>query len=202
MNGKGYSFRFFIPKTSRSLYLLLLTISIIAFCIELLLLASSDSVSVFSELFHLSYHCLIYIVGLFLLKHSDGFKNKVSFALGCIQILFGIIVCIKSFTHIFDPHEPHHVFIASVGFLALITTYLPYVLISHFQKQDIYIYSCKMCLRNDFLFKLVFFVVALATYYFQSKTPDIVLGFLQAFLLMQAGWLIIKGVKPPHQFRH
>ena len=192
----------FIPKTAKSLYILLLAINGVAFFIELLLLSKSDSVSVLSELFHVFYHCLLYIVGLILLNYTEALKHKVALVLGGFQILFGLIVCWRSIFHAFTPHHPHHLYVAGVGVLALITTYVPYVLISHFKKKDIYISSCCICLRNDFLFKFSFFIVALATYYFGSKAPDIILGLLQAFLLIQAGWFILYKVKSSHGLLH
>ncbi len=144
----------------------------------------SQSSSLLADAVDMGGDALVYFLSLLALNRSLRLKSKVALFSSGFEFILGLGVLVEVISKLNRDIQPVSTTMLVVGFLALLANLTSgFLLLSHRDK-DINMKAVWNCTRNDILNNFFTLVAGGCVYFFNSKWPDIIGGFLIAGLIV------------------
>jgi cation diffusion facilitator family transporter len=134
---------------------------------------------------------IVYAFSLYVLHRSVKWRASAALLKGGIIVIFGAAVLIEAISKLNATGLPISQTMGLFGFLALVANASCLVLLYTHRDDDINMKSTWICSRNDIISNVGVLVAASLVWTFQSKWPDVIVGFVIAILFLRSAWPIL-----------
>ncbi|MBW2704592.1 MAG: cation transporter [Deltaproteobacteria bacterium] len=145
----------------------------------------SDSMDMFAD-------AMVYAIGLYVV--SRGAKAKAHSALlnGVLQSLLGIAALLEVVRRFFVGSEPRPSYMVAVATVALIANVVCLLLLAKHREGEVHMRATWICSRNDVIANVGVIVAGVLVALSQSQIPDLAIGMLIAFVVLNGGAQILR----------
>jgi len=148
----------------------------------------ADSLDMFADAF-------VYGISLFVLNKSHIQQVRASIFKGSTMFILGIFVVAENLYKIIRPVLPVASTISVLGLLALIVNIICVGLLLNYRNKSVNVKSAWICSRNDAVGNVAVIIAGLLVGIFSSQWPDIVIGFVMAFVVIKSSSQILTTSK-------
>lgn len=141
----------------------------------------------------------VYGISIAVLFKHPSVRAKASLVKGITMLLLGLFVVGESIFKIFNPVIPIAETITIIGLLALLANAVSFILLLKHKAKDLNVRSAWICSRNDVIGNIGVIIAGLLVARFNSMWPDVVVGLIIAFIVIQSSFQII-GESLNHNF--
>lgn len=169
-----------------------LVINAIMFGVEFISGILSKSSALTADSLDMLGDAIVYGFSLYVLYRSERWKAKAALLKGIIIISFASYVLIDTTLKILSPSMPVAETMGLIGSLALFANASCLVLLLRHRHDDINMRSTYICSRNDIISNVGVLAAAFLVQLFNSKWPDIIIGYAIAAHFFRSAWPILK----------
>lgn len=148
----------------------------------------ADSLDMFSDAF-------VYGVSLLVLTKSHAQQAKASMLKGGLMVALGLFVLAENVYKTIYPVLPTAETISILGLMALIVNLICLVLLLKYRDNSLNVKSAWICSRNDVVGNVAVIIAGVFVGIFSSQWPDIIIGFILAFIVLKSSFQIIASSK-------
>lgn len=134
----------------------------------------------------------VYGISIAVLSKHPSVRAKGSSIKGIIMFLLGLFVVGENIFKIINPVIPVAETITAIGLLALLVNIASFSLLLKHRAKDVNVRSAWVCSRNDIAANIGVIIAGFLVARFHSMWPDVIIGFIIAFIVLQSSLLIIK----------
>ncbi len=142
---------------------------------------------------------IVYGFSLYVLHRNDQWKSMAALLKGIIIVGFALFVLGETTLKLLTETMPQSQTMGVLGALALIANLYCFYLLWRHKEDDVNMRSTFICSRNDIISNSGVIAAASLVWWFQSKWPDIIVGYAIALLFFYSAWPIfleaIAGLK-------
>ena len=171
---------------------IVLVINAVMFGIEFISGILSKSSALTADSLDMLGDAIVYGFSLYVLYRSERWKAKAAFLKGVISVGFASFFLIDTTIKMLSPSMPVAETMGLIGGLALIANATCLFLLLKHRNDDINMRSTFICSRNDIISNTGVLAAAFLVQYFNSKWPDIIIGYIIAVLFFKSAWPILK----------
>jgi cation diffusion facilitator family transporter len=179
-------------KTLKKVLLLVLFINLGMFLVEVVSGFISHSNALLADSLDMLGDAFVYGISIAVLFKHPSVRAKASLVKGIIMLLLGLFVVGESIFKIINPVIPVAETITIIGLLALLANAVSFVLLLKHKAKDLNVRSAWICSRNDVLANIGVIIAGLLVARFNSMWPDVTVGLIIAFIVIQSSFQIIK----------
>jgi len=134
---------------------------------------------------------IVYAFSLYVLHRSVKWRASAALLKGMIIVLFGAAVSVEPISKLNATGLPISQTMGLFGLLALAANASCSALLYTHRDDDNNMKSTWICSRNDIISNVGVLVAAFLVWTFQSKWPDVIVGFIIAILFLRSAWPIL-----------
>lgn len=142
---------------------------------------------------------IVYGFSLYVLHRNDQWKSMAALLKGIIIVGFAVFVLGETTLKLLTETMPKSQTMGILGALALLANLYCFYLLWRHKDDDVNMRSTFICSRNDIISNGGVIAAAVFVWWFQSKWPDILVGYAIALLFFYSAWPIfleaIAGLK-------
>jgi cation diffusion facilitator family transporter len=151
----------------------------------------SGSTALLADSLDMLADALIYALGLFAIGRVAHWRTRAALASGIFQLLLGFGVAFEALGKMLADELPDVATMGLFGVIALLANTLCFVLLMRFREGEINLRATWICSRNDMIGNLGVLLAAGLVMWLDSPAPDILIGLLIAFVVIQSAWRIV-----------
>ena len=186
-------------KAESRVLISLLSINAFMFILEITLGIISNSTALIADSLDMLADAGIYAIALYAVGKAAIIKIKAAYLSGLLQIALGGLVLIDISRRFILGSEPESILMISVGILALIANIICLRLIAQHKDAGVHMRASWIFSKNDVIANIGIIIAGILVYWLDSKTPDLVIGFAIAIMVMHGGLHILKEAKAEQQ---
>jgi len=179
-------------KTLKKVLFLVLSINFGMFLVEVVSGLMAHSNALLADSLDMLGDAFVYGISIAILFKHPSVRAKASLVKGITMLLLGLFVVYESIFKIFNPIIPVAETITIIGLLALLANAVSFVLLLKHKAKDLNVRSAWICSRNDVFANIGVIIAGLLVARFNSMWPDITIGLIIAFIVIQSSFQIIK----------
>jgi len=179
-------------KTLKKVLFLVLFINLGMFFVEVVNGFISHSNALLADSLDMLGDAFVYGISIAVLFKHPSVRAKASLVKGITMLLLGLFVVGGSIFKIINPIIPVAETITIIGSLALLVNAVSFVLLLKHKAKDLNVRSAWICSRNDVVANIGVIIAGLLVARFNSMWPDVVVGLIIAFIVIQSSFQIIK----------
>ena len=179
-------------KTLKKVLLLVLFINLGMFFVEVVGGLIAHSNALLADSLDMLGDAFVYGISIAVLFKHPSVRAKASLVKGIIMLLLGFFVVGESIFKIINPVIPVAEIITIIGLLALLANAVSFVLLLKHKAKDLNVRSAWICSRNDVFANIGVIIAGLLVARFNSMWPDVTVGLIIAFFVIQSSFQIIK----------
>ncbi len=179
-------------KTLKKVLFLVLFINFGMFLVEVVSGFISHSNALLADSLDMLGDAFVYGISIAVLFKHPSVRAKASSVKGFIMLLLGFLVVGESILKIINPIIPVAETITTIGLLALLANATSFVLLLKHKAKDLNVRSAWICSRNDVFANIGVIIAGLLVARFNSMWPDVAVGLLISFVVIQSSFKIIK----------
>ncbi|OGY34468.1 MAG: hypothetical protein A3E37_04830 [Candidatus Andersenbacteria bacterium RIFCSPHIGHO2_12_FULL_46_9] len=179
-------------KTLKKVLLLVLFINLGMFFVEVVGGLIAHSNALLADSLDMLGDAFVYGISIAVLFKHPSVRAKASLVKGIIMLLLGFFVVGESIFKIINPVIPVAEIITIIGLLALLANAVSFVLLLKHKAKDLNVRSAWICSRNDVFANIGVIIAGLLVARFNSMWPDVTVGLIIAFIVIQSSFQIIK----------
>ena len=179
-------------KTLKKVLFLVLFINLGMFFVEVVNGFISHSNALLADSLDMLGDAFVYGISIAVLFKHPSVRAKASLVKGITMLLLGLFVVGGSIFKIINPIIPIAETITIIGSLALLVNAVSFVLLLKHKAKDLNVRSAWICSRNDVVANIGVIIAGLLVARFNSMWPDVVVGLIIAFIVIQSSFQIIK----------
>ncbi|MFA4872512.1 MAG: cation diffusion facilitator family transporter [Patescibacteria group bacterium] len=184
-------------KTLKRVLFLVFFINLGMFAVEAVSGFIAHSNALLADSLDMLGDAFVYGVSIAVLTKHPSVRAKGSLIKGIIMFVLGLFVVGENIYKIINPIIPIAETITVVGLLALSANTISFVLLLKHKAKDLNVRSAWICSRNDIVANIGVIIAGLLVARFNSMWPDVMIGFIIAFIVIQSSLQIIR-----ESFRH
>ena len=184
-------------KTLKKVLFLVFFINLGMFAVEAVSGLVAHSNALLADSLDMLGDAFVYGVSIAVLTKHPSVRAKASLAKGIIMFVLGLFVVGENIYKIINPVIPIAETITVIGLLALLANAVSFMLLLKHKAKDLNVRSAWICSRNDIVANIGVIIAGLLVAKFNSMWPDVMVGFIIAFIVLQSSLQIIK-----ESFRH
>lgn len=169
-----------------------LIINALMFVVEFISGLLSKSSALTADSLDMLGDAIVYAFSLYVLYRSTRWKAKAALLKGLVIVGFASFVLIDTTLKMLSPSIPVAETMGLIGGLALLANTSCLLLLLKHRNDDIDMRSTYFCSRNDIISNTGVLGAAFLVQLFNSKWPDIIIGYTIAILFFRSAWPILK----------
>lgn len=173
----------------------LLVINGLMFFIELFFGWWAQSTGLVADSLDMLADAAVYAISLYAVGKGMALKAKAAHLSGVLQIILGAGVLFEVMRRVVFGSEPQSLMILSIGALALAANILCLVLISKHRDGGVHMRASWIFSTNDVIANLGVMVSGVLVAMLGNRYPDLIIGFIIAFVVIRGGVIIVKDAK-------
>ena len=179
-------------KTLKKVLFMVLFINLGMFFVEVVGGLIAHSNALLADSLDMLGDAFVYGISIAVLFKHPSVRAKASLVKGIIMLLLGFFVVGESIFKIINPVIPVAEIITIIGLLALLANAVSFVLLLKHKAKDLNVRSAWICSRNDVFANIGVIIAGLLVARFNSMWPDVTVGLIIAFIVIQSSFQIIK----------
>ncbi|MDH5547586.1 MAG: cation transporter [Gammaproteobacteria bacterium] len=173
----------------------LIAINTAMFVLELVIGFLSESTALIADSLDMLADATVYAISLYAVGKAVIVKAKAAHISGIFQLILGLFVAIDVIRRFFVGSEPEHIFMISIGFVALIANSICILLIAKHRHGEVHMRASWIFTKNDAIANIGIIVAGFLVYYLSSPYPDLIIGLAIALVVVRGGIQIIRDAK-------
>jgi len=179
-------------KTLKKVLFLVLFINFGMFLIEVIGGFMAHSNALLADSLDMLGDAFVYGISIAVLLKHPSVRAKGSLVKGIMMLLLGLFVVGENIFKIINPIIPIAETITVIGLLALFANAASFALLFRHKAKDLNIRSAWICSRNDVIANIGVIIAGILVARFNSMWPDVTVGLIIAFIVIQSSLRIIK----------
>ena len=179
-------------KTLKKVLFLVLFINFGMFLIEVIGGFMAHSNALLADSLDMLGDAFVYGISIAVLYKHPSVRAKGSLVKGIMMLLLGLFVVGENIFKIINPIIPIAETITVIGLLALFANAASFALLFRHKAKDLNIRSAWICSRNDVIANIEVIIAGILVARFNSMWPDVTVGLIIAFIVIQSSLRIIK----------
>ena len=179
-------------KTLKKVLFLVLFINFGMFFIEVIAGLTAHSNALLADSLDMLGDAFVYGISIAVLFKHPSVRAKGSLVKGIMMLLLGLSVVGENIFKIINPVIPIGETITTIGLLALFANAASFLLLIKHKAKDLNVRSAWICSRNDVVANIGVIIAGLLVAKFNSMWPDVTVGLIIAFIVIQSSIQIIK----------
>jgi len=179
-------------KTLKKVLFLVLFINFGMFLIEVIGGFMAHSNALLADSLDMLGDAFVYGISIAVLYKHPSVRAKGSLVKGIMMLLLGLFVVGENIFKIINPIIPIAETITVIGLLALFANAASFALLFRHKAKDLNIRSAWICSRNDVIANIGVIIAGILVARFNSMWPDVTVGLIIAFIVIQSSLRIIK----------
>ncbi len=179
-------------KSLKTMLFLVFFINLGMFAVEAISGFIAHSNALLADSLDMLGDAFVYGVSIAVLTRHPSVRATASLAKGIIMFVLGLFVVGENIYKIINPIVPIAETITVIGLLALLANAASFMLLLKHKAKDLNVRSAWICSRNDIVANIGVIIAGLLVAKFNSIWPDVVVGFIIAFIVLQSSLQIIK----------
>ena len=169
-----------------------MAINLAMFFIEFSMGLWAQSTALMGDSLDMLGDAIVYGFSLYVLHRSERTRATAALMKGMLILAFGIWVLFAAAARMFTNSLPVAEAMGVFGFVALLANAWCLILLVKHKDDDLNMKSTYLCSRNDIISNVGVMVAALLVSIFNSKWPDILVGFVISILFIRSALPILK----------
>lgn len=137
----------------------------------------------------------VYAISLYAIGKSAQLKVRAATISGIAQIVLACLVISDVTRRFVFGSEPAGLWIVAVGFLALLVNISCFALINRHRDSGVHMRASWIFSKNDVIANLGVMLAGALVWVSGSRYPDLIIGFVIAFVVMRGGFQILADAK-------
>src|SRR3989338_2643497 len=179
-------------KTLKKVLFLVLFINLGMFFVEVVGGLTAHSNALLADSLDMLGDAFVYGISIAVLFKHPSVRAKGSLVKGIMMLLLGLSVVGENIFKIINPVIPIGETITTIGLLALFANAASFLLLFRHKAEDLNIRSAWICSRNDVIANIEVIIAGILVARFNSMWPDVTVGLIIAFIVIQSSLRIIK----------
>ncbi len=193
MSGRGCDIEIKSREESR-IMIILLGINALMFFVEITLGIISESTALIADSLDMLADATVYGIGLYAVGKEAFIKIKAAHISGIFQIILGAAVLFDVIRRVILGSEPESFLMIIVGIAALAANTICLQLISKHKEGEVHMRASWIFSKNDVIANIGIILGGVLVYLFDSRFPDLVIGFAIAVIVIRGGIQILTDV--------
>jgi len=181
------------------LLIILLIINLLMFFIEIFFGVLAESNALIADSLDMLADAIVYGIGLYAVGKSTLMKVKAAHTSGVFQVILGLTVAIDAVRRLIFGSDPESILMIAIGILALLANLICLRLISKHRVGEVHMRASWVFSKNDVIANLGIILGGGLVYVFDSRYPDVVIGFIISIIVVRGGLHIIRDAKSEGQ---
>lgn len=184
----------------KKVFWIVLVINLLMFFVEVIGGYIAHSNALLADSLDMLSDAFVYGLSLFVLAKGHEAKVNASLIKGVLMGLLGLLVVGEALYKIIHPLQPIGEVVSIIGGVALLANVVSLLLIMKHKDTDLNVKSAWICSRNDVMANVGVITAGFFVVYFNSMWPDILIGLIIAFVVLQSSVGIIgEAIKHKHK---
>jgi len=179
-------------KSESRVLIILLAINGFMFLVEIVLGIMSESTALVADSLDMLADATVYAIGLYAVGRAASVKVNAAHLSGIFQIGLGLMVLFDVIRRTLVGSEPVSLLMVTVGFAALIANVICLQLISKHRDGEVHMRASWIFSKNDVIANVGIILGGVLVYLTGSRFPDLIIGFIIAFIVVRGGVQIVK----------
>ena len=182
-------------KSQNGVLIKLLTINAIMFVVEFLIGWYAESTGLIADAMDMLADAIVYGIGLYVV--GKGIEKKANAALisGWFQLILALLILVDIARRIITGSDPASFLMMGVGVMALIANVICLKLIEQHRYGEVHMRASWIFSKNDVIANSGVILGGVMVWLFDSRWPDIVIGFVIALVIMRGAKHIIQDAR-------
>lgn len=172
--------------------IMLLSINALMFFVEITLGIISESTALIADSLDMLADATVYGIGLYAVGKEAFIKIKAAHISGIFQIILGAAVLFDVIRRVISGSEPESFLMILVGIAALVANTICLLLISKHKEGEVHMRASWIFSKNDVIANIGIILGGALVYLFDSRFPDLIIGFAIAIIVIRGGIQIVK----------
>lgn len=182
-------------QSQKSVLYWLLAINASMFFIEVSVGWFAESTALIADSFDMFADAVVYAIGLYVVGKATNEKAKAALISGYFQAILGLLILIDIIRRVILGSEPVSELIMIMGLIALVANLICLVLIHKHKDGEVHMRASWIFSANDVIANLGVIIGGVLVWWLDTRWPDIIIGFIIAFVILRGSRLIIQDAK-------
>ena len=173
----------------------LLGINAVMFIIEMSVGFIADSTALIADSLDMLADAVVYGVGVYAVGKTIVHKANAAKISGCFQLALGLLILFDIVLRATFGSEPESILMMSMGCVALIANVICLVIIRKQKEGEVHMRASWIFSANDVIANIGVILAGSIVYLFDTRWPDLVIGFIVSIVVMRGAVLILKDAR-------
>lgn len=173
----------------------LLGINAVMFFVEMSVGILADSTALIADSLDMLADAVVYGIGIYAVGKTIIHKANAARVSGYFQLGLGLLILIDIVRRATVGSEPVSSLMVGMGFVALIANVICLAIIRKQKNGEVHMRASWIFSANDVIANMGVILAGVMVYLFDSRWPDLVIGFIVSVLVLRGAFLILKDAK-------
>jgi Co/Zn/Cd efflux system component len=194
MSGCGCDIEIKDQEQKRVLYWLL-GINAVMFVVEMSVGLLADSTALIADSLDMLADAVVYGIGIYAVGKTITHKANAAKISGYFQLILGLIILFDIARRSILGSDPESLLMMGMGFVALIANIICLAIIRKQKSGEVHMRASWIFSANDVIANMGVIVAGVTVYLFDTRWPDLVIGFIVSIIVLRGAVLILKDAK-------
>ena len=173
----------------------LLGINAVMFFVEISVGILADSTALIADSLDMLADAVVYGIGIYAVGKTIIHKANAATVSGYFQLVLGLLILVDIVRRVTYGSEPVSSLMMGMGFVALIANVICLAIIRKQKNGEVHMRASWIFSANDVIANMGVILAGGMVYLFDTRWPDLIIGFIVSVLVLRGAFLILKDAK-------